>query len=236
MNGNFSLSRTSLLLVLATLGACGGGGGGANPSPPPSPGPGPTPTPTPPPGPSTNGIVLPKTGQTTCYDPAGGTGTTSCAGTGQDGELQTGVNAPNPRFTVDNTGDCVTDNLTGLMWIRNGNYLAGDSASTQPAVGQRTWQEALNFANNLDLCGYSDWRLPNRNELRSLIDHEQPNNGVALNGRGFNHVFIGGGAYWSSTSHIAIPTNAWIMNSAGGEVTSFVKTSLAYVWAVRAGQ
>lgn len=64
-------------------------------------------------------IALPKTGQTACYD-AAGVVMTSCLNTGQDGELQTGVTEPSPRFTVDGTGSCVTDNLTGLMWTSNG--------------------------------------------------------------------------------------------------------------------
>src|SRR5437773_5486521 len=46
-----------------------------------------------------------QTGQTTCYDSAGTV--ISCAGTGQDGELQEGVASPTPRFTknVNAAGD-----------------------------------------------------------------------------------------------------------------------------------
>jgi len=60
---------------------------------------------------------LPQTGQTTCYDSSGTV--ISCTGTGQDGEIQAGVAWPDPRFTV--SGDCVSDNLTGLMWAKNGD-------------------------------------------------------------------------------------------------------------------
>ena len=66
-------------------------------------------------------IDLPQTGQTKCYN-SGGT-EISCSGTGQDGELQMGVDWPDPRFTV--SGDCVTDNLTGLMWAKNANLPNG---------------------------------------------------------------------------------------------------------------
>jgi len=83
-------------------------------------------------------ITLPQTGQTKCYD-AGGT-EIPCAGTGQDGEWQMGVAWPEPRFTV--SGDCVTDNLTGLMWAKNGN-LPG---------GTRPWQGALDY-------GEGNWGL-----------------------------------------------------------------------------
>ncbi|MBI5195097.1 MAG: hypothetical protein HZA10_02105, partial [Nitrospirae bacterium] len=59
---------------------------------------------------------LPQTGQTKCYALWS---EISCAGTGQDGEILSGVAWPNPRFSVN--GDCVTDNLTGLMWAKNAN-------------------------------------------------------------------------------------------------------------------
>src|ERR1039457_87617 len=72
-------------------------------------------------------IQLPQTGQTSCYDANGNV--INCAGTEQDGNVQAGVAWPNPRFTV--SGDCVTDNLTGLMWAKNANL-----------AGQLTWQGA----------------------------------------------------------------------------------------------
>ena len=52
--------------------------------------------------------MVPKTGQTTGY------------ATGDDGALQKGVAWPNPRFT-DNGDGTVTDNLTGLIWLKNAN-------------------------------------------------------------------------------------------------------------------
>ena len=99
-------------------------------------------------------LDLPRTGQTLCYDATGAE--ISCTGTGQDGELQLGIEWPNPRF--DAAGGCVTDNLTGLMWVAS------------PTITHTTWQGALDYANSLDLCGYQDWRLPNVNELLSLVN------------------------------------------------------------------
>jgi hypothetical protein len=104
-------------------------------------------------------VQLPQTGQTKCYDSAGVE--FHCTGTGQDGEIRAGVQWPEPRFTV-GTGaesDCITDNLTGLMWPKNGNL-----------AGKLNWDDAIDYANNLTLCGYSDWRLPNINELESLLN------------------------------------------------------------------
>jgi len=73
-----------------------------------------------------------------------------------DATYQAGVPWPNPRFTVD--GDCVTDNLTGLMWAK----------SFGPT---KTWTDALAYCKQLDLGGHKDWRMPNMREQLSLIDY-----------------------------------------------------------------
>ena len=81
----------------------------------------------------TQGVInLPQTGQTKCYNAS--RTEIACSGTGQDGELQTGVDWPDPRFAV--SGDCVTDNLTGLMWAKNGNLPNGIKTWQGPSI---TW-------------------------------------------------------------------------------------------------
>jgi hypothetical protein len=171
-------------------------------------------------------IALPKTGQITCFSANTGT-PIACTGTGQDGELQTGVAPPSPRF-VAGTGaaaDCVTDNLTGLMWTQNANR----------PPGTRTWQLALAFANGLDLCGFTDWRLPNRKELRSLINYSVANSAALLNTQGFVNV-QDADFYWSSSTVAGTPASAWSVHLNFGNVYPFVKSSSYYVWPVRAGQ
>ena len=148
-------------------------------------------------------IDLPRTGQTKCYDSAGSV--IACAGTGQDGNIQAGVPWPSPRFAItycdasgpckDQGSDCdgnaltdlVTDRLTGLIWSRNGNQ------------GLKLWADALVYANGFTLCGYSDWRLPNVNELISLMS--LPGEAASytyLNSHGF--VGFDNNATWSSTT------------------------------------
>jgi hypothetical protein len=151
-----------------------------------------------------------KTGQQTSYWP------------GDDGALQMGVDWPDPRFTV--AGDCVTDNLTGLMWARNAN-LPGELV---------TWSEALDFANNLNLCGYSSWRLPNRTELWSLIDNSKTFPPLPL-----NHPFtnVQSDRYWTSTTFASDPTDAWVVYLWGSFVSHNIKTESDhyYAWPVRGG-
>lgn len=64
-------------------------------------------------------VSLPRTGQTTCYTAAGAT--TACSGTGQDGDSLSGVAWPGTRFTSTDSGNTVTDALTGLEWMSDGS-------------------------------------------------------------------------------------------------------------------
>ena len=95
------------------------------------------------------------------------TGSTQSVESGDDGDMQRGVPLPVPRFTDNNDGT-VTDNLTGLVWLRNVACLAPSG-----------WQAAFIAVDGLkhggcDLTDGSratDWRLPNIRELYSLVDH-----------------------------------------------------------------
>ena len=180
-------------------------------------------------------ICLPKTGQTTCYDSSGTPIT--CAGTGQDGELLKGVDWPDPRFTVN--GDAVTGNLTGLVWAKNANLMvtrdpAFDADSTAND-GRVTWQHALGYVaklNNESYLGYTDWRLPNRRELRSLADYSQYYPALPA-GNPFTNVDLSN--YWSSTSSAYSTDYAWIVNMYYGNVSDANKAGAEYVWPVRGG-
>jgi hypothetical protein len=55
--------------------------------------------------------------------------------------------------------DVTTDSKTGLMWQRNHHTTA------------LLWSNAVSYCNNLSLGGHSDWRLPTRVELLSIVDH-----------------------------------------------------------------
>lgn len=168
-------------------------------------------------------VVLPKTGQTTCYNSLGTA--VSCAGTGQDGEKLIGEAWPSPRFDNTNvttgctgTTPCVKDNLTGLTWVRAGNTpaIAGGGANCSVA-GAKNWTNALAYVtcmNAASAYGYSDWRLPNINEIRSLLPNEYVGSGAAwLNANGFTSIADSGTVwYWASTTYISTMEKAWAVN------------------------
>lgn len=60
---------------------------------------------------------------------------------------------------VDNRDGTITDLSTGLMWQKSDSGVGVD------------WEEALDYAENLELAGFSDWRLPDAKELHSILDY-----------------------------------------------------------------
>lgn len=132
-----------------------------------------------------NVALVPQTGQGQTV-PTGCTSGCYTSTTGTDGSLQKGVAWPTPRFAVDTTGNCIIDKLTGLMWVRNLNSVNGGTPLN--------WTNALNIAESGAWCGYTDWRTPNINELRSLISYGESDVPTWLNtpinngGAGFSNI------------------------------------------------
>lgn len=163
-------------------------------------------------------------------------GTNGCGGVaGSDCIVESGVAWPNPRFStvITTNGTCVTDNLTGLMWAQNAN-LFGTSISWSTAESDIAAMNTNPAATGGYLCGYTDWRLPNINEMVSLVNYGQPNQGNWLNSQGFNGVQTAN-SYWSSS--VYGPTGSgyyWIVYFAGGSTNS--AHSMLYVWPVRGGK
>lgn len=161
------------------------------------------------------------------------TGQTSSQSTGDDGDLQKGVVWPVPRF-VDNNNQTITDNLTGLVWSRN--TLAPGPDVCLPG-GLKTWSGALAYVtclNSNSYLGFTDWRLPNRKELASLINLGQQDNGFWLTQAGFINL-QGNSLYWSSTTVAGALLNAWSLLPGTGRLVVEGKPGSHVVWPVRGG-
>ncbi len=160
--------------------------------------------------------VIPRTGQSLCYDAAGKV--MACNSTGQDGELQSGAQWPEPRF--ESVEDLARDRLTGLLWQRSAKL------TPQPV----RWREALATVNALNQAGpRNDWRLPTINELESLVDCATHSPALPT-----DHPFTDvQDIYWSSTTSLFEPDWAWALYLEKGATGIGLKRYAEFsVWAV----
>jgi hypothetical protein len=172
---------------------------------------------------------------------------------GDDGDLEHGAMWPNPRFT-DNSDGTVTDNLTGLMWLKDANCIVtsypGFDNDSFPGDGQVTWQHALDFVTGINdgsyfQCGgnvpYTDWRLPNIKELLSLIHYGFIDLALPCTAgpcqwqEGDPFINVQLAYYWSSTTRAIDKETAWFLAFYNGFTASTFKGSKLYVWPVRIG-
>lgn len=146
---------------------------------------------------------------------------------GQDGRFMAGCPTEG-RFAVD--GQVITDNCTGLMWQRT------------PPGNTMSWIDALVFARNLTLSGFSDWRLPNVNELLSIVDYGRHQLAINPIFDSLPPISETPGpweperSFWSSTSAAFAPEqSAWKVGFAIGGLEFHDKNDGHAVRAVRGG-
>jgi hypothetical protein len=163
---------------------------------------------------------VPATGQAVCYDAANAEVGCNLEGDGQDGAIQAGCTRAN-RFT-DNGDGTVTDGCTGLMWQQRTADASFDGAID--GSDRVIWQNAIGYCERIVLTTtglwklqanvmqgetvkYDDWRLPNVNELLSVLDWGRnppiDTTFFPLDARGDWH--------WCSTTHLARPGSAWVV-------------------------
>ena len=166
---------------------------------------------------------------------------------------------------VDCGNGTVTDNRTGLVWLKNANCLSGIVGS-----GPVDWQTAMEFVAGLsDIpatsaaaahdCGLSDgsspgeWRLPSIAEWEAMIADAL---GVAgdpdctldpptiTNDSGqqcwadgpSSFTVVSQSFYWSSTPYVFNTSNAWDVHLFNGSILFLSKANPDRVWPVRGGQ
>ncbi len=114
------------------------------------------------------------------------------------------------RYT-DNSDETVTDTYTGLMWKQCQEGLSGTSCATGAAT-QHTWKAALELASTTSFATYDDWRLPNINELDSLVakDRYDPAINITL----FPNT--SSSEFWSSSPHAGYPDDTGILSFSDG--------------------
>jgi hypothetical protein len=119
--------------------------------------------------------------------------------------------------------DLVQDTVTGLFWPRSANPLGYPLG----------WAEALAAVaelNRVRFLGCDDWRMPNRVELRSLIDHAERQPALPA-GHPFRDVFLGW--CWTSTTKAGQSAYAWNVHLEGGRMFYSRKDEFRLLWPVR---
>lgn len=139
------------------------------------------------------------------------------------------ASAPDSRFIMN--GDEVTDTKTGLIWQhcslgQTGSDCTGDSVNTY------TWQQALQAAEDVRTNKGQLWRLPNLNELESIVEGK-------CYGPSINPVIFpntSSSDYWSASPYAGDSGNAWDVHFYSGSSGEDTKSNDGYVRLVRDGQ
>jgi hypothetical protein len=138
------------------------------------------------------------------------------------------ADAPTSRYALKSNGTAL-DKQTGLVWMRCswGQIWADGNCQGSPTA--YPWQQALQTAEAAVFAGYSDWRLPNQQELQSLVERRcyDPaiNSAVFPNTKSFR--------YWSSTPVAYYSYGAWIVYFGSGDGFWYGKNYNYYVRLVR---
>lgn len=116
------------------------------------------------------------------------------------------------RYTDDAGGQIyangyIIDHLTGLGWY---NYDLGDGI----------WNTHIDTAHAATTLGYADWRLPNIEELYSILNKGQSN---MLSGSPFSN--LNSLVIRTSSTRIASTSNAWYASTSTGVINPIAKTS-----------
>ena len=117
------------------------------------------------------------------------------------------------------SGNIVTDSDSSLQW----------QDDTTPST--KDWQGAIDYCENLSLDGYNDWRLPNINELLTIVDDTKHN--PALKD---SFVYFAKSFFWSSTTYASSTSSSWYVLFDYVYSSCLDKTNENYVRCVRAGE
>jgi len=111
------------------------------------------------------------------------TGVTRSDATGDDGYYKKG----RPHSYTDNLDGTITDNNTGLMWVKD--------PSAAGVGGTYTWNNAISVCDSLLYADYPDWRLPTVAEVADVLDY---NSKPALNDNVFGTIrIVSNSTFWT---------------------------------------
>lgn len=129
-----------------------------------------------------------------------------------------------PSYDTETAPGTVIDNVTGLMWQR---ILPGNPAEPDPwyqgCTGMRnvvgdvcTLPQAKRYCSDLVLADQTDWRLPSRIEIESIL--ELSGGGSQINRDAFGYTPTDG--FWSSSPYVGYAITQFVRNSSPSTVVT----------------
>ncbi len=127
-----------------------------------------------------------------------------------------------------------TDTKTGLMWLRfsygqrweNGNII-GDPEKINWHYAMKIPEE---FNQKVGCGGFTDWRIPNIDELKTLIDKVKGEKGNYIDADIFPNTNIW---FWSSSPDAGGSSSAWYVDFSNGFSSNNYKLNSGFVRLVR---
>lgn len=150
-----------------------------------------------------------------------------------------------------NTWSCIEDVKSGLIWEvksddgsihdKNNSYTWFQPDATAPqgvADGGQCKGDSdcdthayVAFVNKQGYCSYSDWRLPTKDEMLSIVNFENSNATVTINKDYFPAALPSW--YWTASSNENKPEYAWYVLFSNGVTLNSLKESSKHIRLVR---
>ena len=143
---------------------------------------------------------------------------------------------------------CVQDNVTGLIWEvktddggihdKDNSYgwggvsAIGKDSPNREGTYYDDWDVLVNGANSTKLCGFDDWRVPDIEELRSIVDYSRTN--PSIDADYFPNT--ASSRYWSASPYANLSYDAWQLYFSYGNDDNNVRDYDYHVRLVRVGQ
>ncbi len=173
---------------------------------------------------------LPDSDQRKCYQDISPYTEISCPGSGQDGEY-----LHNPLSYTDRIPGTEIDYNTGLMWQQEDTHHTYNWYRASGTYHATYNPGSESVCGSLRLGGWTDWRLPSKKELMSIVDYSIPHPGPTIATGYFKNTKTASD-YWSSTTFSEVSLGAGSLDFEGGYINEGLKTNMDYVRCVRGGQ
>ena len=144
---------------------------------------------------------------------------------------------------IDHSDGTVTDTKTGLMWKRCSEGLSGVNCE-EGKVQEYKYDDAVQRFDNVEYAGYSDWRLPTIDELKTLLycskgkdkegDCKGGSEAPTISQQAFSNTEAK--CFWSGSPGANNSDYAWFVSFDYGYSLAYISNYLYAVRLVRGGQ